>query len=61
MLRIPGLVVYGETREDVLVSARKVLAILRDDGMQGDTRILAFHPGQIPDSYRPLVGGGLHG
>ena len=51
-LRVPGLVVYGESREDALVSARRLSAILCDEGTQGDTRILAFHPGLIPDSFR---------
>jgi hypothetical protein len=51
--RIPGLVVYGESREDALVSARKLSAILRAEGMRSGGRILAFHPGRIPDSSRP--------
>ncbi len=52
MSRIPGLVVYGETREDAVVSARKVSAILRNEGRRSDGRILAFHPWRIPDSAR---------
>ena len=53
MSRIPGLVVYGESREDALVSARKLSAILRNEGARGDGRILAFHPWRLPDSARP--------
>lgn len=48
MSRIPDLVVYGDSREDALVSARKLSAILRHEGLQGDGRILAFHPWRIP-------------
>jgi len=48
MHRIPGLVVYGESRHDALGSARKLSAILREESMGGDGRILAFHPRPIP-------------
>ena len=51
--RIPGLVVYGESREDALASARKLSAILRSEGLRSGGRILAFHPGRIPESFRP--------
>jgi len=53
MPRFPGWVVYGQSREDALVTARKLFAILLHEGMRPDGRILAFHPGRIPDSSRP--------
>ncbi len=52
--RIPGLIVYEQTREDVLITARKLFAILRDDAVGHDGRLLAFYPGRIPESLHPL-------
>ncbi len=53
MPRFPGWVVYGQSRKQALVSAREMFAFLRDDGMSPDGRMLASHPGRIPDSSRP--------
>jgi hypothetical protein len=53
MARIPGLVVYEKTREDALVSARRLSAILRNEDRWCNERILAFYPGQIPNSSQP--------
>jgi hypothetical protein len=50
---IPGLVVYEQSQEEVLDSARKLSAILLGEDMGGGGRILAFYPGQIPESARP--------
>lgn len=53
MSRFPGWVVYGQTRKDALVSARRLFAILLNEVTTPDRRILAFYPGRIPDSSRP--------
>jgi len=50
MPRIPGLVVYEQSREEALSSARRLAAILRDEAMSGDGRILAFYPTKGPNS-----------
>ena len=61
MPRFPGWVVYGQSREEALVTARKLFAILLHDGMRPDGRILAFHPGRIQTPlgrnfrFRPLA------
>jgi len=46
--QVPGLVVYGGSREDALVSARKLAAILCDHDARRAERILVFHPGPNP-------------
>jgi predicted RNase H-like HicB family nuclease len=51
--RIPGLVVYGYSREEALASVRILSAILRDDDVQQGRRILAFYPGKLPDYFQP--------
>jgi hypothetical protein len=48
MPRIPGLVVYEHSREGALAAARKLSAILRNEAMRHDRRILAFYPGSLP-------------
>lgn len=44
---VPGLVVYGGSREDVLACARRLSAILSTGCMRRAERILAFHPGPM--------------
>ena len=51
--QVPGLTAYGQSREEVLVQARKLCAILLEEHVLHNHRILAFFPGKIPDSYRP--------
>jgi hypothetical protein len=59
--RIPGLIVYGESRQDAMSSARKLGAILREDCAGGDGKILAFRPGPTLAPYRSLAGASLRG
>jgi predicted RNase H-like HicB family nuclease len=51
--QIPGLAAYGHSREEALVSARKLSAILLEEDSRHSTRILAFYPGELPDYFRP--------
>ena len=47
---LPGLQLYGNSQAETLAAARRLTAMLlyEDDGE--DQRILAFYPGNIPDS-----------
>ncbi len=51
--QFPGMATYGQSRQEVRVLARKLCAILLDENMQHHERILAFYPGEIPQSMRP--------
>ncbi|HMD86512.1 MAG TPA: hypothetical protein VKO18_17630 [Terriglobia bacterium] len=51
--QFPGLAAYGQSRREVRVLARKLCAILLDENMRHNDRILAFYPGEIPHSVRP--------
>jgi predicted RNase H-like HicB family nuclease len=55
MPQFPGWVAYGQSRKHALVRARKLYAILLNEGMCPDGRMLDFHPGWVPDSARPEV------
>ena len=49
-LQVPGLAVYGPSREEAVASARTVSTILLSGCLRPVRKILAFYPGLAPES-----------
>ena len=51
--QFPGMAAYGPNQQEARVLARKLCALLLDENMRRNERILAFYPGELPSSSRP--------